>query len=198
MSEILQKPEKEITPETLPLLRKELAGLRETKGEDKKALAMARWLRGGAERLEAHEDVVDLYWEEYLIGKHIVMEARDKEGLWNLPRKAKGIAEGYLLMRGSAPKAQDYIDKHGVEKKRPRSGRFLGEIAMFERRYGRAIENFRHSIKLFEKMDQWQDRVNALELKGFLAEAMILKGEFETGVGLAGPSLSMTKGTELV
>jgi hypothetical protein len=184
MTEIPQRPEKEVTPDNLVEIRRDIASLREQKGKDQEALNAIRWAREGAKRIGAHEDVVDLYWEEYLVGKHMVMEARDKEGLWQLPPKAKGIAEGYLLMKKAANSAVDYIDNNNVEGKKPRSGRFLGEIAMFERRYGKATDYFKESVELFKQMEDWRDRVNALELKGFLAEAMIFSGEAEKGVAL--------------
>ena len=93
--------------------------------------------------------------------------------------------EGYLLMKKSAEKADEYIKKYNVERKRPRSGRFLGEVAVFEGRYDEAVRQFEKSVRLFEKMENWTDRVNALELRGFLAEAMILSGEPERGVAIA-------------
>lgn len=185
MAERPTLPEREITPENLAELRLHIASLREKKGKEKEVLKDIRGVREGAKKIEAHGDVVDLYWEEYLVGKHTAMEARDKEGLWQLPMKVKGIAEGYSLMSSSANEAADYIEDYGVEKKRPRSGRFLGEVAMFERRYGKAIEHFRESVELFEEMEDWRDRVNSLELRGFLAEAVIMSGEAERGVGIA-------------
>ena len=56
---------------------------------------------------------------------------------------------------------------------------------MFERRYGEAIGHFERSIRLFSEMDDWRGRVNRLELSGFLAEALILSGRAEEGVGVA-------------
>lgn len=185
MTERPQRTEREITSENLPEIRLDVASLREQKGKEDETLEVIRWAREGAKKIEAHEDVVDLYWEEYLVGKHMAMEARDKEGLWKLPLKIKGLANGYILMRTSAKEAGKYIEEYDVEAKRPRSGRFLGEVAMFERRYGKAIEHFKNSVELFEEMENWQERVNALELKGFLAEATILSGDAEKGVAIS-------------
>ena len=170
----------EVTLENLFERRLQQASLREQKGKQKEALKEARAIR---EKL--HEETVDMFWEEYLIGKHMIMEARDKEGLWNLPLKAKGMAEGFLLMRNSASRADKYIDEHDVEEKRPRSGRFLGEVEMLSKRYGKAVKHFGRSVKLFNNMENWSQRVNALELSGFLAEALILSGKTQDGIETA-------------
>lgn len=179
MTERFQNTE-EVTLENLSERKLRQASLREQKGKHKEALEEARAIR---ERL--HEEIVDMHWEEYLIGKHMIMEARDKEGLWNLPLKVKGIAEGFLLMRNSASRADKYIDEHDVEEKRPRSGRFLGEVEMLSKRYGKAVKHFGRSVKLFNSMEDWSQRVNALELSGFLAEALILSGKTEDGIRIA-------------
>jgi hypothetical protein len=195
MTERTTGPEIKVTKENLQSIRGEIASLRERKGENDKTLQMIRWARGGAEAIGAHEDVVDLYWEEYLIGKHIIMEARDQEGLWSLPLKAKDIAKGFLMMRNSALKAEDYIQANEVESKRARSGRFLGETSMLQRNYKDAVKHFRNSVEIFKRMENWRDRVNGLEISGFLAEAMILSGRIEEGIGIARKTfLSYDKG----
>ena len=174
-----------VTSENLPELRQRIGSLREQKGREPETLKLIRSVRKEAIRLGEHEDVVNLYWEEYLVGKHIAMEARDKGGLWNLPLKAKGILEGFRLMRNSANNANKYIDKHHVENCRPRSGRFLGEIALFKKNYDKAIGHFEKSIELFEQSEDWPSKVNALEISGFLAEALILSGKTEEGIDVA-------------
>jgi tetratricopeptide (TPR) repeat protein len=88
-------------------------------------------------------------------------------------------------MRKSALKAEKYINEHNVEEKRPRSGRFLGEVEMLSRRYGKAVRYFRKSVELFSNMEDWNQRINALELSGFLAEALILNGKAQKGIDLA-------------
>jgi hypothetical protein len=179
MAERPQNIEK-VTLENLFERRLQQASLREQKGKHKEALKEARAIR---EKL--HEETVDMFWEEYLIGKHIIMEARDREGLWNLPIKVKEIAEGFLLMRNSASRADKYIDEHDVKEKRPRSGRFLGEVEMLSKRYGKAVKHFGRSVKLFNNMEDWSQRVNALELSGFLAEALVLSGKTKDGIETA-------------
>jgi len=175
----------EVTSENLPVIRLEIAEIREHWGLKNEALEAIRRVRKGTEKIGAHEDVVDLFWEEYLIGIHLVMKARDKEGLWSLPLKAAGIANGYTLMRSSAQDAQKYIEKHNVESKRARSGRYLGGVAVMEKRYKKAAEYFSHSAALFGEMKNWSDRVNRLELLGFLAEGLILSGKAGEGLEIA-------------
>lgn len=179
MTERSQNIEK-VTLENLFERRLQQASLREQKGKYKEALKEVRAIR---EKL--HEETVDMFWEEYLIGKHMIMEARDKKGLWNLPLKTKGIAEGFLLMRNSASRADRYIDEHDVEEKKPRSGRFLGEMEMLSKRYGKAVKYFGKSVKLFNNMEDWSQRVNALELSGFLAEALVFSGKTQDGIETA-------------
>ena len=166
--------------EVLPQRRQALASLREEKGKGREALREADLLEG-----RFHEEVVDLIWEHYLIGKHMIMEAREKSGLVNLPVKAIKGAEGYLLMRSSALEAREYIDKYNVEAKKPRSGRFLGEVEMLVSNHKKAAEYFGKSVSLFSKMDDTSDRVNGLELSGFWAEALILGGKTKDGVEIA-------------
>jgi len=166
--------------EDLPQRRANLAKLREQKGMSNEALAEARRIEG-----RVHEEAVDLIWEQYLIGKHMIMEAKEKAGVISLPKKVIEMSQGYLLMKSSAYKAQEYIDKYNVETKRPRSGRFLGEIEMLTSNYSKAASYFEKSISLFQKMENPLDRVNALELSGFLAEALILEGKADKGIQIA-------------
>jgi len=173
-----------ITKENLPIWRQEIANLREIPRKERETLNLIRPVLKGADRLGERKDVVELYWEKYLIGKHLAMAARDKSGLWDLPLKALGIGKGYLLMKDSAYKAEKYINKHQVENCRPRSGRFLGEIAIFEKRYDKAISHFQKSINLFNQIDDWSQRVNSLEISGFLAESLILSGQTEEGIDI--------------
>jgi hypothetical protein len=169
-----------ITLEDLPQRRQALAWLREEKGKSREALKEADLIEG-----RFHEEVVDIIWEHYLIGKHMIMEAREKNGLVELPARVMKSAEGYLLMRSSALKAQEYIDRYDVAAKRPRSGRFLGEVEMLIGNHKKAAEYFGKSVSLFSKMDDPSDRVNALELSGFWAEALILGGKAKDGVEIA-------------
>lgn len=183
MSEIHFEVEPQITSESLPLWREKVASTREIKGKDTEALNMARKVRAEAMKLGEHEHVVNLYWEEYLIGKHLLMATRNEE--MGAGDRLRLRAQGFLLMRNTSKAAFVYIEKHNVENLRPRSHRFLGKMDMLTKRYGKAIEHFSTGVELFQKMDDPVQRVNALELSGFLAEAMILSGFIPPGIDLA-------------
>ena len=68
----------EVTSEKLPSLREEVARLREQPNSEDQALRLIRHAREGAFNLGEDEHVVNLYWEEYLVGKHIIMKTRNK------------------------------------------------------------------------------------------------------------------------
>lgn len=173
------KPER-LTLNNWEKTRADLASLREESGQSPAALRQADRLEG-----RLHEEVVDLIWEHYLIGKHMIMDSREKSGLIYLPEKVIGMAEGYRLMRSSAFRAQEYIDENHVDTKRPRSGRFLGEVEMLVGNHKKATEYFSKSISLFNKMENPSERVNALELSGFWVESLILGGKVKEGIDVA-------------
>ena len=178
----------EVTPETLPFLRQQIGFIREEKGREEETLRLIGRVRPEAIKLEAHEHVVNLYWEEYLVGKHILMYARDTEGL--SPSRIYNMASGFLRMRSSANKAAEYIEKHGVNNLRARSHRFLGEVSMIEsaalkRPPVKAEEHFAQAVEEFKKHSDFEQRKNVLELSGFLAEAMVLNGKIDEGFALA-------------
>jgi hypothetical protein len=176
----MSEAKERIPLEDLPQRRTKLAELREQKGKSGEALDEAKKLEG-----RFHEEVVDLIWEQYLIGKHMVMEAREKAGVVSLPKKVIEMSQGYLIMRSSATGAQEYIEQNDVKAKQPRSGRFLGEVEMLVGYHTKAAEHFEKSISLFEQMDESSDRVNALELSGFLVEALVLGGKVDEGIKIA-------------
>lgn len=180
----LVAPEIPLRPENLPKARLYVAHLRETKATQEEALREARKWRKASIEWEKHEDVVDWYWEEYLIGKHFVMRARDERSL-NRIQKSYFALRGLAMMRSMALEAHAYINRNSVETKRTRSHRFVGEVSMLSKDYRKAIEHFRPAIESFNQMDDPIERTNALELSGFLAEALILSGQTQEGLRLA-------------
>lgn len=178
----------EVTPETLPALREKIGFIREEKGREEEVLQLIKHVRERAIKIEAHEDVVNLYWEEYLVGKHTLMYARDSGGL--RPSRIYNMASGFFRMRSSANKASEYIEGHGVDSLRARSHRFLGEVTMIESAALRkspikAEEHFAQAVDEFKKHPDFKQRKNALELSGFLAEAMVLNGKIDEAFELA-------------
>lgn len=178
----------EVTPENLPALREKIGFIREEKGREEEVLQLIKHVRERAIIIEAHEDVVNLYWEEYLVGKHILMYARDSGGL--KPSRIYNMASGFFRMRSSANKADEYIEGHSVDNLRARSHRFLGEVAMIESAALRkppikAEEHFAQAVDEFRKHPDFEMRKNYLELSGFLAEAMVLNGKTDEALELA-------------
>ena len=63
---MIERPlsEIEVTPETLPFLRQQIGLIREEKGREEETLRLIGRVRPEAIKLEEHEHVVNLYWEE--------------------------------------------------------------------------------------------------------------------------------------
>jgi len=175
--------ERVITSENLPQWMKEVAILREEYGKDFRALRLIRHVRDEAIKLGDHESVVNLYWEDYLVGKHLRMQVRDEK--MSDFKKAVYNEYGLYLMKDSSKVALEYIDRHEVEALRPRSHRFLGEVEMLSEGYVSAIEHYKEGVKLYKEMKDPQQRWNSLELEGFLAEAYIRVGSEDRGTKLA-------------
>jgi hypothetical protein len=184
MTERNQNEELQITPESLPVWRNKIASLREQPGKENETLNLIKKVKEKAKSFGEHEHVVNLYWEEYLVGKHMLMAVRDGSTSGPL-EKAKFVAEGLFLMKNSSSQAASYIDKHSVESLRPRSHRFLGEMDMLTKQPKKAVEHFKTGIELFKQMEEPAQRVNALELSGFLAEALIFSGRINEGITIA-------------
>ena len=186
----------EVTSEKLPSLREEVARLREQPNSEDQALRLIRHAREGAFNLGEDEHVVNLYWEEYLVGKHIIMKARNKYGLSALPSKSKDMLRGYRLMKASANAGQRYIEERSIGGAiEARSHRFLGDLALVEGgfiqgRYADAVRHFEEGVRLFSEMPEWEERVNVLEMRDFLAEAQILAGDVAGGIATAQDNFS--------
>lgn len=159
MSETGERPH--ITVETMPERRREIGTLREQRGKEQEALGLIRDTRSDAVALGLHEDVVDLYWEEFLVGRHM---------------------DNLDMMKTAATAAGEYIERFDVESKRPRSNRFMGVVLLEEGDFRGAENHFRRGIELFEQMDDPAERVNALELRGYLAETFIWGGRVSEGI----------------
>jgi hypothetical protein len=190
MSDKEPTPEKFIvTKESLPGLCKKIGGIREVKGRESEVLDLINKVLPEATKLGEHERAVDLYWERYLVGKHLLMQARDDHDL-SIPQKFDHAIHGYSLMKKSVIDSQRYIKNNNVDSKTPRMFRFLGDITMIEGKvypklYQKAVGYFRKGVELFSKMDDPKERINNLELSGFLAEALILSGKTKEGIDLA-------------
>lgn len=143
--------------------------LREQPGQNTDTLGLIRGLREEARRLGLHGYVVDLYWEECLMAKHMFNDN---------PQDSSAVS----IFKTAAIAADGYIEKFNVGSKRIRSGRFVGEAAMLEGDYEEAISVLRRTVLQFETDVNPEQRVNALELRGFLSEAFIRSGKAQKGI----------------
>lgn len=166
----MNTPEKpQLTAAEMPARRGEIGTLREHKGKEQETLMLTRSTREDAKRLSLHEDVADLYWEECLPARRMLM---------NNPQDDTARP----LFKAAAIAADAYIEDHNVESRKPRSQLFLGQAAMFEEDFEEAARCFIEGIVLFEKSADASVRENALELRGFLTEALLRSGEIEEGL----------------
>jgi len=169
----------EITPENLPGIREEIAKRREEYGEES-VVNDIRLYRERMIKAELHEDAVDFFWEEFLCGKHLVMDERNED------REGSGrYNQGLEMMRKMAKEAHQYIVEHNVESKLTRSHRFVGEISQFDGDFDSAVRHFSQAISRFDEEKDYGQRINGLELRGFLAEALVRAGAINEAIDLA-------------
>ncbi|MBU0572755.1 hypothetical protein KKH23_02540 [Patescibacteria group bacterium] len=168
-----------VTSENLPRIRKEIAEKREEFGA-KAVINDIRLYREKMIEAELHEAAVDFFWEEYLYGKHLVMDERDID-----KKGSERYDQGLEMMREMAKDAHQCITEHNVEKKLTRSHRFMGEISQFDGDYDSAVRHFSLAISRFDDEKDFSQRINGLELRGFLAEALVLTGAINEAIDLA-------------
>jgi hypothetical protein len=168
----------EITSENLPRIREEIAKKREEFGAET-VIGDIRFYREKMIEAELHEDAVDFFWEEYLYGKHLVMDERDVDR-----KGSERYNQGLGMMRKMAKEAHQYIVKHNVKNKLTRSHRFVGEMSQFDGDLDSAVRHFSQAISRFDEEEDFDQRINGLELRGFLAEALVLTGAIDEAVDL--------------
>lgn len=188
LGEVIGKKEK-IKPEEIGQWRKEVAELREKKNPvaQYKALVTARRVKEVAKENQMFDQAVELCWEEYLVGKHIY---KGTELFAWMPGIEKLQQEGWKIMEQAVEESEELISEHSedkyVKRVKPRMGRFAGEVEMLQGNYQAAIEKYEQSIKQYQQKSRMEQRINILELKGFLAEALIKAGgeQQERGIKL--------------
>lgn len=183
IGEVLGGPE--VNSENIECWRASIAGWRENKFTQLLALKAAKNVRIEAESQEMWGHVIELWWEQVLVGKHLFMFARDHS---RLPMVQVLQRKGLELMEEGVFGAQDVINEHAgdadVDEIGVRQGRFAGDAFLAAGKYEEAVGWFDESIGAYEKMDDPGKRVNALEIKGFKAEALIRMGKIDEGVEL--------------
>lgn len=91
-------------------------------------------------------------------------------------------------MKEAVKESEKLIAEHRgnehIEKVRPRTNRFAGEVAMREGGSEEAVEKFDKRIRIYEQRDKLSEKRNALELRRFRAEALIRSGGAKTKIGV--------------
>lgn len=183
MKELLQsRLNPEVNKENIGDWLTEVALLRENKWTQFKGLRVIKKVKKEAIKAELWPDVVGLCYEEYLIGKHLFMIG--EQLAWVSTIGGYFYKRGLATMQQAMNESQQLINAHreseGMEEKAMRWGRFAGEMAMINGDYDKAEEILRKSIVAYEAKKD----VNALELRGFLAEVLAKKGEKDEAVKL--------------
>jgi len=176
------KTEIEVSKESLHDWRLALATLREKKGMETVVIHLGNALVDSASRLGLHGDVVDLLWEGFLSGQHMVMNEYAKK---EIDRDKRLIEKGLEVMDETAVRAHGYIEEHNLDNIKARSYRFLGRLADYKGDFTTAIDHYSHAVSSFKKESNPLVRVNRLEIQGFLAFSMMKSDRVEDGLELA-------------
>lgn len=155
----------QITLKTSPQKISEyIKSLREQKGKEKETLAVInKALSFG------HDFVINLFWEEALTYRHILM---------NDSSNKKAVAQ----MESAVLKARFYIEKYNLAKWKSRLYRFLGRISDYKSEFSKSVGFYKKAITL-SKLDPESFRDS--ELKEFLSYALIMSGKTEVGYKMA-------------
>lgn len=180
--ETQEASELKVTSENLQDWRRAVATLREKKGQEEVALQLIRFIRREAQKLGEHDHVVNLFWEESLVGQHIVMSERDK------PEEQRDEIKktvGMQTMWNSTSEAQKYIVQHNLSHLLSASYRFLGRVSTYKGDHEEAKKYYEQSRDLYLAVQDPVEKARYLELQAFLSHSLIMTGNLEEGLGLA-------------
>lgn len=167
----------EVTSENLPVLRRQVAEIREEKGLEDDALKAIKSIREGAERVGAHEDVANFYWERHLVNQHLVMYELEKpEGERNQEVMDSALKE----MEEASLAGDEYITVHNLTDLKKYSHRFLGKVASYKGRHDEAEIHYREMAGLYEEIGH----PRRLEAYAAIAGTLIMQGKIAEGMGL--------------
>lgn len=152
-----------LTKENLPQIKERISNLREQPGHEQEVLSLISKIRGFAYNTHLDEDAVDLYWEEFLIQRHL------------------GNVDAMVSV---AKEADEYIQEFSVETKRARNYRFMSEASIANGNFKTAVDQASQGIRAYANMEDPRERVNVLEIRGILAEATIRMGDIDKGVNI--------------
>src|SRR3990172_3639945 len=172
----------EVTPENIEGWRTAIATLREKKGVEGPTIQIIRVVRFQAMMQNLHEHVANLYWEESLVGQHLVMGERDKpEG-----EKDQDVASrGLSIMSDAALQAHMYIQSRELTSLLGASYRFLGRVATYKGDHNTAKGHYERSLILYKKEENPIVRSRFIELQAFLSHALMMTGDVKRGLALA-------------
>lgn len=172
-----------VYPENIEEWKTAVAALREKPGLETVTLNLIRAVRAGCEEHEdLHEHIPQLYWEQSLVGQHMVMTQRD------LPEGERSSAitqRGMVIMSSGVELAHEYIEEHDMTHLFGASYRFLGRVATYEDEHNKAKSFYEQSRDIYLKEEDPIARSRYLELQAFLTHAMIMTDEAEEGYLLA-------------
>ncbi len=155
---------------------KKIATLRETKGKELETLALIDSIEKSAVEQNDWETIVKLNWERSLVWQHIAMNEKAKE-----KPNENIVADNYEKMAEYSLKADQLIQEHKLNKLQTISLRFLGQAYRLTNKLDFAQETYEKVIKLLEE----QNNAQSLEIKGYLAHVLIMKGLIKEGLNMA-------------
>lgn len=130
-----------------------------------------------------HDYIVNLYFERVHIFQLVYMTERD--GLKKGDKKKLGQAlRGMEKYLGETEK---YIKQNGLKRWLHRLFRFWGKVSEYKENYKDAVSYYRRSLKYWKTDPEVVNKglPRGLELKGFLASALIMSGETQKAMKLA-------------
>jgi hypothetical protein len=172
----------QVTPENIEGWRTAIATLREKKGVEEQALQLIRAVRLQTIWLDLSEHVANLFWEESLVGQHMVMGERDK------PEDEKDeifASRGLAIMSDAALQAHMYVQSHELTHLLGASYRFLGRVATYKGDHNTAKGHYERSLALYKEEQDPIIRSRKIELQAFLSHALMMTGDIKGGMALA-------------
>lgn len=179
--------ELKVTHENVQPWRDRIGPWRQSHGpEELFALKLAPELAKQAEAIGEYSHAAWFHLEKYLIGDHIYAFAEDHA---RLPGSRWAQETGLQIMRDAVNNAtrisREHPDAQGMDEVVRRQGRWAGNILIKTNHYDEAIAALIPSIAAYQRLEPTGDdteadrkilleRVNILELEGFLSEAEIL------------------------
>jgi len=166
------------TMENLKSKLKDIASLREKKGEEQETLEEINNLLPRAEQEGEWKMVATLHWEAHLVWQHTVMTELSKT---EDKRDQEAMKKGTEKMMEFAEKARNVIEKHDIDDMAGGTYRFLGRAATYAGDHAKAKEHYEKAISKYSG----KNLRSTLEVNGFIAEALIKMGSIQDGLKLA-------------